>query len=42
MGASTVRPDWLDTCLCLFDVDESGDIDLYDFADFHALLTGAR
>ncbi|MHC4695234.1 MAG: choice-of-anchor Q domain-containing protein [Planctomycetota bacterium] len=40
MGASIVRPDWLDTCLCLFDADQSGDVDLYDFAAFHALLTG--
>ncbi len=42
MGVSIVRPDWLDTCLCLFDADESGDIDLYDFAAFHALLRGVR
>ncbi len=40
MGVSIVRPDWLDTCLCLFDADESADIDLSDFAAFHTLLVG--
>jgi hypothetical protein len=40
MGVSIVRPDWLDTCLCLFDADESGDIDLTDFAAFHTFLVG--
>ncbi|MHC4697915.1 MAG: choice-of-anchor Q domain-containing protein, partial [Planctomycetota bacterium] len=39
MGVSIVRPDWLDTCLCLFDADESQDIDLHDFAEFHHLFT---
>jgi hypothetical protein len=34
MGVQTAKPDWLETCLCLFDADESGDIDLYDFITF--------
>ncbi len=39
-GLGVPHVDWLDTCLCLFDADESGDIDLYDFTAFHALLVG--
>jgi hypothetical protein len=38
MGASIARPDWVTTCVCLFDANESGGVDLFDFADFHALM----
>ncbi|MHC4696704.1 MAG: right-handed parallel beta-helix repeat-containing protein [Planctomycetota bacterium] len=40
MGPSVANPDWLDTCLCLFDADESEDIDLYDFATLQAAFMG--
>ncbi len=35
MGPWTSNPDWLGTCLCIFDADENEDIDLTDFAAFH-------
>ncbi len=40
MGSQIAKPDWLDTCLCLFDADENDEIDLDDFAAFQAILTG--
>jgi hypothetical protein len=34
------NPEWLDACLCVFDDDGSGDIDLADFADFAQVMNG--
>ncbi|MBU0718696.1 MAG: hypothetical protein KJ749_10645, partial [Planctomycetes bacterium] len=35
---TVVDPEWLDTCLCLFDDDGDADIDLADFAAFSRIL----
>ncbi|UCE61099.1 MAG: hypothetical protein JSU63_04980 [Phycisphaerales bacterium] len=32
--------DWRETCLCLFDCDESGDVDLADFVEFEPTIKG--
>lgn len=39
-GAPMLSPEWVDTWLCVFDFDEMGSVDLYDFAHFADALTG--
>ena len=39
-GLSSISPGWLDACLCLFDFDDMGTLDLNDFAAFCEAITG--
>ena len=37
---ATGSPEWLDTCLCVFDISENADVDLDDLAEFVGSITG--
>lgn len=39
LGADTSKPEWLETCLCVFDSNGNQAIDLLDYSNFESRLT---